>query len=235
MVLVVNFIGIATGAIVLVMCLVNLFFPDYVLDALLVKNLIFFFGHVFINATIYSAVVAVYELLAEYTGRPWKVSKPFYWAWFAATFMVMAVYPHHLLMDFVMPQWMLVMGQIVSYTSGIPVLVVTAYGALTIVYKSGIRWDTPSRLLMLSMFGWAGGVIPAIIDGTISVNKVMHNTLWVPGHFHFYLVTWFVADDFCLCDLSGAKQPAVTLISFRRPGLNQLPGRWFGACFHLFN
>ena len=101
---------------------------------------------------------------------------------------MVVVYPHHLLMDFVMPPWMLVMGQIMSYTSGIPVLVVTAYGALTIVYKSGIRWDTPSRLLMLSMFGWAGGVIPAIIDGTIVVNKVMHNTMWVPGHFHFYLV-----------------------------------------------
>ena len=188
MVLIVNFIGIATGAVVLVMSLVSVFFPDYVLDALLMKNLIYFFGHVFINATIYSAVVAVYELLAEYTGRPWKVSKPFYYAWIAAAVMVMAVYPHHLLMDFVMPPWMLVMGQIVSYTSGIPVLVVTAYGALTIVYKSGIQWDTPSRLLMLSMFGWAGGVIPAIIDGTIVVNKVMHNTMWVPGHFHFYLV-----------------------------------------------
>ena len=188
MVLIVNFIGIATGAVVLVMTLVNLFFPEFVLNALLMKNLIFFFGHVFINATIYSAVVAVYELLAEYTGRPWKVSKPFYYAWVAATFMVMAVYPHHLLMDFVMPHWMLVMGQVMSFTSGIPVLVVTAFGALTIVYKSGIRWDMPSRLLMLSMFGWAGGVIPAIIDGTISVNKVMHNTMWVPGHFHFYLV-----------------------------------------------
>ena len=42
-----------------------------------------------------------------------------------------------------MPQWMLVMGQIVSYTSGLPVFVVTAYGALTNVYRSGIRWDMP--------------------------------------------------------------------------------------------
>jgi cytochrome c oxidase subunit 1 len=31
-------------------------------------------------------------------------------------------------------------------------------------------------------------VIPAIVDGTIRVNLVMHNTLWVPGHFHFYLL-----------------------------------------------
>jgi cytochrome c oxidase subunit I len=38
------------------------------------------------------------------------------------------------------------------------------------------------------MFGWAAGIVPAIIDGTISVNAVMHNTQWVPGHFHFYLL-----------------------------------------------
>jgi cytochrome c oxidase subunit 1 len=30
--------------------------------------------------------------------------------------------------------------------------------------------------------------VPAVIDATIMVNKVMHNTLWVPGHFHFYLL-----------------------------------------------
>jgi cytochrome c oxidase subunit I len=93
-----------------------------------------------------------------------------------------------MLMDYAMPQWMLVMGQIVSYTSGLPVFVVTAYGALTNVHRSGIRWSMPAKLLMLSMFGWAAGIVPAIIDGTISVNRVMHNTQWVPGHFHFYLL-----------------------------------------------
>jgi cytochrome c oxidase subunit 1 len=35
-------------------------------------------------------------------------------------------------------------------------------------------------------------VVPAIVDGTIHVNKVMHNTMWVPGHFHFYLLVGFL-------------------------------------------
>src|SRR3546814_13480490 len=46
----------------------------------------------------------------------------------------------------------------------------------------------PSMLAVLALFGWAVGIVPAIIDGTISVNRVMHNTMWVPGHFHFYLL-----------------------------------------------
>ncbi|MGG7055529.1 MULTISPECIES: cbb3-type cytochrome c oxidase subunit I [Nitrosomonas] len=188
MVLIVNFLGIAAGAVVLVMGLVNLYNPEFQPDALLMKNLIYFFGHVFINATIYASVTAVYELLPRYTGRPWKTSKVFYAAWFAIVFMVMAVYPHHLMMDFPMPQWMLVMGQILSFGSGIPVLVVTGYGALMIVYRSGIQWSTTTKLLFLSMFGWAAGVIPAILDAMVTINRVFHNTMWVPGHFHFYLL-----------------------------------------------
>ena len=56
-----------------------------------------------------------------------------------------------------------------------------------VVYKSGIKWDMASRLAYLSMFGWVIGVVPAIIDATIVVNHVMHNTKWVPGHFHMYM------------------------------------------------
>lgn len=193
MVLIVNIAGIVAGAVVLVLILINLFLPEFEVDPLLSKNLIYFFGHVFINATIYQAVIAVYEILPEYTKRPWKVNKVFLAAWTASTLMVMAVYPHHLLMDFVMPTWALILGQVMSYTSGFPILVVTAFGALTIVHRSGIRWDMPSGLLFLSMFGWAVGVVPAVIDGTIAVNNVMHNTMWVPGHFHMYLIVGLVA------------------------------------------
>src|SRR3546814_12987735 len=46
----------------------------------------------------------------------------------------------------------------------------------------------PSMLAVLALFGWAAGIVPAIIDGTISVNRVMHNTQCVPGPFHFYLL-----------------------------------------------
>ncbi|MEO8029938.1 MAG: cbb3-type cytochrome c oxidase subunit I [Gemmatimonadota bacterium] len=188
MVVIVNSLGILGGAVVLVLSLINVYDPEMVLNALFAKNLIYFFGHVFINLTIYMAVIGVYELLPRYTGRPWGMSRPFLWAWFASTLMVLTVYPHHLLMDYAMPRWMAITGQIVSYTSGLPVFLVTAYGALTNIHRSGLRWRVPVALMILSMFGWAAGIVPAIIDGTISVNRVMHNTLWVPGHFHFYLL-----------------------------------------------
>lgn len=192
-VLIANSAGILAGAVVLVMSLINIFYPSVELDALLAKNLIYWFGHMYINATIYMGVIAVYELLPRYTGKPYPISRPFLWSWAATTLFVIIVYPHHLMMDFAQPQWLTVMGQLVSWGAGFAVFLVTAYGALTNVYRSGIKWTMPSRLLVLSMFGWAAGIVPAIIDGTVRNNLVLHNTQWVPGHFHFYLLLGVLA------------------------------------------
>jgi cytochrome c oxidase subunit 1 len=191
----INILALVAGAAVLVMELVALAAPGFAIDALLAKNMTFFFGHVFINSTMYMAVIGVYEILARYTGRPWKSSRPFLLAWSATLLMVLTVYPHHLLMDFAMPTWMLVMGQVISWTSGIPVLAVTAVGALGIVYRSELKWDA---------------VAPAIADGTIVVNQMVHNTLWVPGHFHFYLIlgTTAMILGFALFLVRGGAAPA---------------------------
>ncbi len=193
MVTIVNIVGLVVGASILTMMLVNLYMPGFDIDPMLAKGMIYFFGHVFINATIYMAVIAVYEILPRYTQRPWKSNKVFLASWSASTLMVMFIFPHHLLMDFAFPQWMLIMGHIIGYLNTVPILMVTGYGALMIVFRSGVRWDMASRLLFLSLFGWAAGAMPAFIDGTITVNYVMHNTLWVPGHFHTYLLLGMVA------------------------------------------
>lgn len=205
-----NTIGIVVGAAVLVASLVNLLVPGFAVDALLAKNMIYFFGHVFINASIYMAVVAVYEIIPDYTGRPWKTSRLFVLSWSAILLFVMAVYPHHLLQDTVMPGWMLVMGQIVSYLSGVPLLAVTAFSLCVYLRGSKIRWDFTSALLVISVAGWSIGAVPAIIDGMIVVNKVMHNTQWVPGHFHIYLLLGEVAMSFAFMAwlVRGREAPA---------------------------
>ncbi|GAB3802800.1 cbb3-type cytochrome c oxidase subunit I [Virgibacillus kimchii] len=187
MVTIVNVTAITAGAIVIFMNVINVINPAFTFDPLLAKNLTFAFGHIFANSIIYMAVIAVYEILSKKTNRPWKANKPFLIAWTMSTVFTMVIYTHHMLMDPVMPTWMLIMGQVLSYANGLPVLVITAYGALMIVYKSGIKWDMGSGLMYTAMFGWVIGVVPAIIDATIVVNHVMHNTKWVPGHFHLYM------------------------------------------------
>src|SRR5678809_19350 len=111
---IINIRALAVGAVLLTMSLVNAYAPGFRVNALLAKNLIYFFGHVFINSTIYMAVIGVYEILPTFTGRPWKSSKPFLLAWTATMLMVLAVYPHHLFMDYAQPTWAAVLGQVLS-------------------------------------------------------------------------------------------------------------------------
>ncbi len=187
MVTIVNLTAMVAGATILVINLINVLAPEFTFDALIAKNLTYAFGHIFANSIIYMGVIAVYEILPRYTNRPWKSNKVFLIAWNISTLFTIIIYPHHLFMDFAMPQWTLILGQILSYMNGIPVLVVTAYGAVMIVIRSGIRWDMASGFIFISILGWVTGVVPAIVDATITVNSVMHNTKWVPGHFHMYM------------------------------------------------
>lgn len=209
MVIIANSLGILAGAVVLVMSLINIYYPDVNLDALVTKNLIYWFGHMYINATIYMGVIAVYELLPRYTHKPYPISRPFLWSWTASTVFVIVVFPHHLLMDFAQPRWLAIIGQIISWGAGFPVFLVTTYGALANLYRCGMRWTMPSRLMVLSLFGWAAGIVPAMLDGTIRINLVMHNTQWVPGHFHFYLLLGVLAMVLALMyHVIGSRQNA---------------------------
>ena len=241
---IINIPAIAVGAVILAMSLVNAYAPGFQVNALLAKNLIYFFGHVFINSTIYMAVIGVYEILPTFTGRPWKSSKPFLLAWAATMLMVLAVYPHHLFMDYANPKWAAVLGQVLSYTSSLPVLAVTAAATLANVYRSGMKWNLTAGLLFASVMGWSVGVVPAVVDGTIAINRVMHNTLWVPGHFHTYLLLGVVGMLFgfmyYLGLSTGAKDSALDragfwmyvvgslafAVAFLAGGAMSVPRRW---------
>lgn len=244
-VMVFNTIGIVFGAAVIVASIVNLIWPDFAVDPLFAKNAIYFFGHVFINATIYMAITAVYEIVPTYTGRPWKSTKVFIGAWFAVVIFVQAVYFHHLLQDVNMPAWTLAVGQIVSYASGVPLIGVTMFSLALYIKGSGLKWDLPVGMLVLGVVGWSVGVIPAMIDGMIVVNKLMHNTQWVPGHFHTYLLlgevamafgfaAWLVHDKAQTCMSSLDKLVfrayvgggAGFVLMFLWSGASSIPRRW---------
>ena len=155
-------------------------------DALLMKNLTFFFGHVLVNITMYLGVAIVYELLPAYAGRPWKTNKVMALAWNTVLLLVMFAYLHHLYMDFAQPQWLQYLGQISSYMISVPAAVVSIFGALLLVYRSRMRWNLVSLLMCFGVMGWAIGGVAAVIDSTVAVNVRFHNTLWVPAHFHTY-------------------------------------------------
>lgn len=183
-----NLVGLVTAVVLLVLLAIEHLGAGTPNDALLLKNLTFLFGHLLVNITLYFGVAMVYELLPTYSGRPWKTSKLIAIAWNVVLLLVIFAYFHHLYMDFVQLRWMQMVGQISSYMSAIPAAVMSIFGAMANVYRSRMRWTMASSLLFLGMLGWVIGGIGAVIDSTVAVNLLFHNTLWVPAHFHTYFL-----------------------------------------------
>jgi len=185
----VSFISVLAGLVAAVVILVLLAVERLLgapSDALLMKNLTFYFGHLLVNITMYLGVALVYEIMPAYTGRPWKTNRIVAVAWNSVLFLVMFAYLHHLYMDFVQPRWLQYLGQISSYLISVPAAVVTIFSTLVLVYGAKMRWSLTSLLLYLGVLGWALGGVAAVIDSTVAVNARFHNTLWVPAHFHSY-------------------------------------------------
>ncbi len=158
------------------------------IDVLFMKNFDYLFGHLLVNLTIYFAAGLMYFLLPAYTGRPWKLGLAYVLALNSITFIVPIIYLHHLYQDFAQPLGLQVVGQFGTYASVIPVILITLFGGLSQYYHSGIRWDVTTILLAIGLWGWMFGGMAAALDATIAVNQVMHNTLWIPGHFHTYFL-----------------------------------------------
>jgi hypothetical protein len=103
----------------------------------------------------------------------------------------------------------------ISYVSSsgaaVPVLVVTIFTGLMLVWGSRYRWTLASTLLYLGFAGWAIGGAAAVIDSIIAVNFRLHNTVWVPAHFHTYLllavVFWALAVAAHLLERAAGRPP----------------------------
>lgn len=179
-------ISLIAGATAIVLQLIHWVNSSFYIDPLLIKNLIYFFGHIVMNMSMYMAAAVVYEVLPQYAGRPWKSNKIVAISWNSAFVAVSLAYWHHLLQDFAQPLPFQVLGVAGSYIAAFPSTAVTILGALMLVYRSGIKWTATPLYLYLGLMAWAIGGFAAVIDG--GFNSSFHNTMFVPGHFHLYLL-----------------------------------------------
>ncbi len=188
---VVSFDGVITGAAGMVIgtaLIAHWLNPSIVLDPLWAKNVTYFFGHSIANLTIYMVIAGVYVALPAYTRREYHTSPVFVVAWWGTLLFVLIAYFHHLYMDFVQLRALQYIGEAASYLAAVPVAVVTVYGSAILVYRSGMRWSLGSLLMFAGLVGWLVGGVGALLDATVPFNSDLHNTLWVPAHFHTYLL-----------------------------------------------
>ncbi|MEX0745831.1 MAG: cbb3-type cytochrome c oxidase subunit I [Phycisphaeraceae bacterium] len=226
----------AVGTTVLVALLGRAIDSGVQIDALWAKNLTYFFGHSVANLIIYLAVGMVYVMLPHYVGRPWKTTKPVVIGWMATLVLVATAYSHHLYMDFVQPGFAQYISTTASFAAALPVAVVTIYTGMMLIWGSSYRWTLASTLLFLGFAGWAIGGSAAVIDSIIPLNFRLHNSLWVPAHFHTYLlmgvIMWILAFFAHLLE-SGAGRSAARMASIAGPALMLVGGYGLVAAWYV--
>ncbi|HTN06550.1 cbb3-type cytochrome c oxidase subunit I [Agriterribacter sp.] len=180
--------SLLAAVVLLVLYFMELFSSgSFVNDALLMKNLTYFFGHTIANEMLYLGLAVLYELFSEVSGRPkWKTTWYIAVAWNLSLIFILTAFFHHLYMDFVQPEGLQIVGQLASYLASLPAAGVTVFSVIIAVYRTRIKWSLTNLLFFIGVAGWVIGGLGALIDATISNNFVLHNTLWVPAHFHTY-------------------------------------------------
>lgn len=189
MITLIGVIASLLAAVVLLALLFAEYFSNgsFVNDALLMKNLTYFFGHTIANEMLYLGLAVIYELFSEVSGRPkWKTTWYVALAWNCTLVFILTAFFHHLYMDFVQPEGFQIIGQMASYLASLPAAGVTVFSVLIAVYRTKMKWTLTNLLFFIGVAGWVIGGLGAVIDATISNNVVLHNTLWVPAHFHTY-------------------------------------------------
>lgn len=232
---VVGLLALAVGVVIIAAELSRTVDTKMTIDALWAKNLTYFFGHSLANLIIYLGAGVIYALLPRFAGRPWKTTKPLAIGWCFTTLFVIFAYSHHLYMDFVQPRGMEVAASVASFGAALPVAVVTVYTGLMLVWGSKYRWTLSSTLLYLGFAGWLIGGSAAVIDSLIPANFKLHNTLWVPAHFHTYLMLgvmlWVMAFAAYLLERAAgqiaSRQATIAATATMLIGGYGLVGAWY--------
>src|SRR5581483_11554000 len=52
------------------------------------------------------------------------------------------------------------------------------------IFRSEWKWGAVETALFLGLFSWLTAGLSGVVNATIAFDKVVHNTLWIVGHFH---------------------------------------------------
>lgn len=179
--------SIVDGAWFLTLNLWQVVDPSVSFDPMMMKNIVFIFGHTLVNADMYMMAGPLYAVMPKYSGVPWKTDIWTAIAWNMSPLIVPGAFGHHTYMDFVNSHVIHYLGQAASFLSVVPLLLVTFYGAGKQFW--GVHygnWHFVPIAYGMAIMWWVIGGFAAVIDAMISMNFVFHNTLYVVAHFHTY-------------------------------------------------
>jgi cytochrome c oxidase subunit I len=160
--------------------------PSIGIDPLLAKGVLWWFGHPVVYLLLFPAVAVLYHLVPRYAGRPLVAGRLIVMAWLIAVVVNVIIGAHHMYLDFPSGS---VQPLINTMMEPLTFAIVTPsalslYSLCATIWGSQLRWTVPMQFLFVAMCSWLVAGIQGLINATIVLDLVVHNTLWIVGHFH---------------------------------------------------
>ena len=169
----------------LVQNIVQVFDPSVTVSPLFAKNVLWWFGHPVVYLLLFPAVAVYYHLVPRYAGRPLVAANVIAVAWTVAVIANVFVWAHHVYLDY--PNGaQAVVNTLMQPTTFALVLpsALSVYSLGATIYRSRWTWTGASTALYLGIVSWLLAGLSGVVNATIAADVVVHNTLWIVGHFH---------------------------------------------------
>jgi cytochrome c oxidase subunit I len=173
-------------AVLLVEMMVQSLSPGVHVDPLLAKNVLWFFGHPVVYLLLFPAVAIYYTLIPRYAGRELVAGNIIAIGWAIAVTANVIVWAHHIYIDYPSgsPQAALNVTMEPLTFSVTIVSALSLYSLFFTIYRSQFQWTAASTALYLGLVSWLIAGFSGLVNATIAFDQVIHNTLWIVGHFH---------------------------------------------------
>jgi cytochrome c oxidase subunit 1 len=173
-------------AVLLVEMMVQSLSPSTHVSPLLAKNVLWFFGHPVVYLLLFPAVAIYYTLIPRFAGRPLVAGNVIAIGWAIAVTANVIVWAHHIYIDYPSGTPQATLNTVMEPLT-FSVTIVSAlslYSLFFTMYRSRFEWNAASTALVLGLASWLLAGLSGIVNATIAFDQVVHNTLWIVGHFH---------------------------------------------------
>ena len=173
-------------AALLVVMIIQSIDPSVTIDALLAKNLLWFFGHPVVYLLLFPAVSIFYLLIPRYAKRDLVAGKVVAFAWLIAVIVNVIVWAHHIYLDYPNQSIQAALNssmQPLTFAITLP-SAISLYSLSATIWRSNFEWTPAAKFLAVAMLSWLVAGLQGLVNATIVFDQVVHNTMWIVGHFH---------------------------------------------------
>jgi cytochrome c oxidase subunit 1 len=173
-------------AALLVMMIAQSIDPSITVNDQLAKNLLWFFGHPVVYLLLFPAVAVFYLLVPRYAKKDLVAGKIVAFAWFVAVVVNVIVWAHHIYTDYPSGSIQAALNtsmQPLTFAITLP-SAISLYSLSATIWRSDFQWTPASKFLAAAMVSWLVAGLQGIVNATIVLDVVIHNTMWIVGHFH---------------------------------------------------